>query len=158
MNQKYPNITYEAVFMLYTISQNMKQDPTYLENSPYSETIRKSLALLFPKEKAPVVEVNSLNLDDLDIKVETEYLYREAKSLLHSNVLDEKDKASVIKTMTAQMEKLITLIERSENINQIREFETRVLQTMKKVLPEKREEFIKELARLENNLGEKDAE
>ena len=145
---KYPDLTYESVYNIYSVCQALKRDSNYINESPYSETIKKSLLLIFQNSQtqAPVQPISS---SDLDIKVETEYLYRETKKILNSNILDEKDKAAVIKTATAQMEKLISLIERAENINQMREFEGKVLQVMKKVLPEKREEFIKEIARLE---------
>ena len=146
---KYPSITYESVFALYTIAQNMKQDSTYLENAPYSDTIKKSLSLIFQKPTPISTPMGEIRSEDLDLKQETQYLYRETKALLNTNVLDEKDKAALIKTATAQMEKILSLIERSENVVQIREFETKVLQALKKVLPEKREEFIKELDRLE---------
>lgn len=154
---KYPqNITYESVFAIYTVSQNMKQDKQYLENAPYSEAVKKSLRIMFSQQPSEVIseekfKPSNIEISELDLKTETSYLYQEAKSLLKSNVLDEKDRAAVIKTMTSQMEKLIALVERAENINQMRDFETRVLKVMKKVLPEKREEFLAELARLENN-------
>lgn len=146
---KYPDISYEQVFALYTISQEMKKDHSYLENSPYSETIRKSLQLIFQKVERNNLYTSEINSEDLDLKQETQYLYKETKALLHTNVLDEKDKAAIIKTATSQMEKIISLIERSEAISQIREFEGKVLRAIKKVLPEQREEFIKELNRLE---------
>ena len=147
----YPEITYESVFALYTISQKMKQDKQYLDKAPYSEAIKKSLSLMFGKKENPQAIPQALiDTSDLDLKAETNYLYKEAKSLLKSTALDEKDRAAVIKTMTSQMDKLISLVERTENINQIREFETKVLRTIKKVLPEKREEFLAELAKLED--------
>ena len=146
---KYPEITYEQVFALYTIDQNMKQDPNYLDNSPYSETIRKSLQLIFKRVEQTRLYSTEIESKELDLKQETQSLYRETKALLQTNVLDEKDKAAIIKTATSQMEKIINLIERSESIVQIREFEAKVLRAIKKVLPEQREEFIKELARQE---------
>lgn len=146
---KYPEITYEQVFALYTIDQNMKQDPNYLDNSPYSETIRKSLQLIFKRVEQTRLYSTEIESKELDLKQETQSLYRETKALLQTNVLDEKDKAAIIKTATSQMEKIISLIERSESIVQIREFEAKVLRAIKKVLPEQREEFIKELARQE---------
>lgn len=147
----YPIITYDSVFAIYTISQKIKQNKHYLDEAPYSDAIKKSLNLMFAKTDTPVstLSVPSFDTADLDLKTETSYLYKEAKSLLKSNVLDEKDRAAVIKTMTSQMEKLISLVERTENINQIRDFETKVLKALKNVLPEKREEFLTELARLE---------
>ena len=150
-SNNYPEINYESVFALYTISQKMKQNKDYLDKSPYSETVKKSLNLMFASKETPqIIPQPTIDTSDIDLKTETGYLYKEAKSLLKSNVLDEKDRAAVIKTMTSQMEKLISLVERTENINQIREFETKVLRTIKKVLPEKREEFLAELAKLED--------
>lgn len=150
-SNNYPDINYESVFAIYTISQKMKQNKDYLDKSPYSETVKKSLSLMFANKETPQpAPAPLIDTSDLDLKTETSYLYKEAKSLLKSNVLDEKDRAAVIKTMTSQMEKLISLIERAENINQIRDFETKVLRTLKKVLPEKREEFLAELAKLED--------
>ena len=113
---KYPqNITYESVFAIYTVSQNMKQDKQYLENAPYSEAIKKSLKIIFSQQAPEVVgeekpKSSNIEISELDLKTETSYLYQEAKSLLKSNVLDEKDRASVIKTMTSQIEKIIALV------------------------------------------------
>ena len=152
---KYPEITYEQVFALYTINQNMKQDPNYLDNSPYSETIRKSLQLIFQKVERTNILATEIKSEDLDLKLETQNLYKETKALLHTNVLDEKDKAAIIKTATSQMEKIINLIERSEAISQIREFEAKVMRALKKVLPEERESFIKELERVEGEENDK---
>lgn len=154
---KYPDISFDEVFTIYNIGQNMRRDPTYLEDSPYSETIRKTIRLIFGQEKAPnstaptptPTQVEAINFADLDVSVETQYLFRETKAILNSNVLDDRDKATVIKTATSQMEKLINLIERAENINRVRDFESKVLRALKNVLPEKKEEFLKELARLE---------
>lgn len=146
----YPDLTYEMVFKIYTIGQNLKKSPNYLDEAPYSETVKKSLQLIFAAKNYPTNPTGTLDTSNLDIKQETEYLYRETKELLRSSILDEKDKAAVIKTATSQMEKLINLIERADNIAQIRDFEARVLRALKKVLPETREDFIKELTKMEN--------
>lgn len=153
---KYPDISFNNVFDIYNIGQNMRRDPGYLEDSPYSETIRKTIRLIFGQEEAPInsspvsrPQPEAINFADLDVSVETQYLFRETKAILNSNVLDDRDKATVIKTATSQMEKLINLIERAENINRVRDFESKVLRALKNVLPEKKDEFLQELARLE---------
>ena len=148
---KYPDLTFEGVFDVYNVGQNMKRDSNYLENSPYSDTIRKTLLSIFKPEPRAIAPRPVIDTKDLDIKKETEYLYVETKSLLNSHVLDEKDKAAIIKTATGQMEKLITLIEKANNLKYIREFESRVLEALKKVAPEVREEFLKEIGRGEND-------
>ena len=152
---KYPDITFDNVFAVYNIGQNIKRIPNYLEDSPYPEMVKKTIKLIYSQEEGqggnnkPKVEDVKIDFSELDVSAETQYLFRETKALLNSNVLDEKDKSTVIKTATSQIEKLINLIERSENINRVRDFETKVLKALKKVLPEKRDEFIKELQRLE---------
>lgn len=141
---KYPEITYESVFNIYTIIQNNRKEKTYIEKSPYSEPVKKALLLLsnMGEIKNTTEEVNA---SDLDIRKESEILYYQTKQLLNSRELDEKDKASVLKTATTLLEKLLNLLERSENIQHMRDFESRVLQIMKKVTPEQREQFLKEL-------------
>lgn len=150
---KYPDLTFESVFDVYNVGQNMKRDSNYLEDSPYSDMIRKTLKAIYkePEKDKNAVKATSIDIKDLNIKKETEFLYLETKNLLNSNVLDEKDKAAIIKTATGQMEKLITLIEKADNLRYIREFEARVLEALKKVAPEVREEFLEEIER-----GEKD--
>lgn len=148
----YPNITYEQVFNIYTVIQNIRRDKAYLEKSPYSEPVKKAISLLSFSETAKQA-TGEIDTSSLDIRKESEILYKQTKLLLNSNELDEKDKASVLKTATTLLEKLLNLIERSENIQYMREFETRVLQIMKKVTPEQREQFIKELQLGENNDG-----
>jgi hypothetical protein len=150
MEQNYPEITYEMVFKIYTICQNMKTDDTYLEKAPYAEPVKKALSLMFPADE-PIDEA-LLDTSDLDIRKESELLYRQTKDLLSSNALDEKDKASVLKTSTTLLEKLLNILERSENISQMREFETKVLQVMKKVAPEVRDNFLEEIERLETGI------
>ncbi len=141
---KYPEITYESVFNIYTIIQNNRKEKTYIEKSPYSEPVKKALLLLsnMGEIKNTTEEVNA---SDLDIRKESEILYYQTKQLLNSRELDEKDKASVLKTATTLLEKLLNLLERSENIQHMRDFESRVLQIMKKVTPEQREQFLKEI-------------
>ena len=148
----YPSITYEQVFNIYTVIQSIRRDKSYLEKSSYSEPIKKAINLL---ANTTNLKTNSGEIDtsSLDIRKESELLYKQTKLLLNSNELDEKDKASVLKTATTLLEKLLNLIERSENIQYMREFETRVLQIMKKVTPEQREQFIKELQLGESNDG-----
>lgn len=144
-SSNYPDITYESVFKIYTIKENLKKDKLYLEKSPYSDTIKKSLALILAAVPEKISTDGPINTSDLDIKTEAEELYRQTKEILNSRELDDKDKASVLKTSTALLEKLLNILERSENIQYMREFETKVLLILKKVAPEKREEFLKEL-------------
>lgn len=152
---KYPDLTFDNVFQVYSVGQNMKREPNYLEESPYPDMIKRTLKAIYPVDEAvEIVKPTTLiDIADLDIKTETEFLYLETKKLLNARSIDEKDRASIIKTATGQMEKLITLIERANNIKYMREFEAKVLNTLKKVLPEKREEFLEELTRLEEKDG-----
>lgn len=156
MAKNYPNLTFENVFDLYNVIQNMRRDPAYLEESPYSDSIRKALKnICIPPGARPefVMPSDNIQFDNLDIKTETEYLYAETKMLLKSKLIDEKDRASIIKTATSQMDKLITLIEKAEDIRNVREFENRVLRAMKKMPQEVREEFIDEIERMEKEDG-----
>lgn len=156
MAKNYPNLTFENVFDLYNVIQNMRRDPAYLEESPYSDSIRKALKnICIPPGTRPefVMPSDSIQFDNLDIKTETEYLYAETKMLLKSKLIDEKDRAAIIKTATSQMDKLITLIEKAEDIRNVREFENRVLKAMKKMPQEVREEFIDEIERMEKEDG-----
>lgn len=150
---KYPDLTFESVFDVYNVGQNMKRDSNYLEDSPYPDMVRKTLKAIYkePEKEKIIIKPTSVDVKDLNIKKETEYLYLETKSLLNSHVLDEKDKAAIIKTATGQMEKLITLIEKADNLRYIREFEARVLEALKKVAPEVRDEFLEEIERGEKN-------
>lgn len=146
---KYPDVSYESVFNIYTIVQSNKRDKTFIEKSPYSEPVKKALLLLAnPNPVAKEVDVDNI---DIDLRKESEVLYIQTKQLLNSKELDEKDKASVLKTATTLLEKLLNLLERSENIQHVRDFETRVLQIMKKVTPEQRELFLQELKKGEEN-------
>lgn len=89
-------------------------------------------------------------MTNLDLKTEIINLYWQTKELLKSNEIDDKDKASIQRTATTQLEKLLTLAERATNLNQMREFESKVLKILKKVLPEQREMFLRELAESES--------
>ena len=152
---KYADITYESVFNIYTVIQNTRRDKTYIEKSPYSEPVKKALNLIVGSVESRQVSSTSgdVSASDLDIRKESEILYHQTKALLNSNELDDKDKASVLKTATSLLEKLLNILERSENIQHMRDFETRVLQIMKKVTPEQREQFIKELQAGETDNG-----
>ena len=152
---KYADITYESVFNIYTVIQNTRRDKTYIEKSPYSEPVKKALNLIVGSVESRQGSSTSgdVSASDLDIRKESEILYHQTKALLNSNELDDKDKASVLKTATSLLEKLLNILERSENIQHMRDFETRVLQIMKKVTPEQREQFIKELQAGETDNG-----
>jgi hypothetical protein len=149
----YPDIDYATIFKIYTVGQNMRSITGYLNNSPYSEPIKKALGLIFNANATNSTTgsvIGELDTSELDIRKESEILYYQTKEILGSNTLDEKDKASVLKTATTLLEKLLNIIERSENISQMREFETKVLMAMKKVTPEIREQFLDEIDRLEH--------
>lgn len=152
---KYADITYESVFNIYTVIQNTRRDKSYIEKSPYSEPVKKALNLIVGSVESTKSSSSSgdVSASDLDIRKESEILYHQTKALLNSNELDDKDKASVLKTATSLLEKLLNILERSENIQHMRDFETRVLQIMKKVTPEQREQFIKELQAGETDNG-----
>lgn len=152
----YPDLDFNTLFEVYNVIQQMRRDPAYLDDSPYSDSIRKALKNIFipPGERPEIVVQNEpIVLQNLNIKEETEYLYAETKRLLQSKLIDEKDRASIIKTATSQMEKLITLIEKADDIRNVREFENRVLKVMKKMPQEVREEFLSEIERMEKEDG-----
>lgn len=151
-SQKYPEITYEMVFKVYSVGIEMRKNNNYLDDSPYSEPVKKSLNLIFPPLSVNLGnkdENTDSNFMNLDLETEIKNLYFETKSLLNSNMLDDKDKASVQRTATTQLEKLLSMLEKSINIRHMREFETKVLKVLKKVAPETREHFLDELAKLE---------
>jgi hypothetical protein len=153
-NNKYPDINYETVFKIYSIGLEIKKNPKYVAESPYSEPIKKSLNLIFPPVSINTGESSSKadlpTMTNLDLKTEIINLYWQTKELLKSNEIDDKDKASIQRTATTQLEKLLTLAERATNLNQMREFESKVLKILKKVLPEQREMFLRELAESES--------
>lgn len=151
----YPNLTFETVFDVYNVGQNMKRESNYLEESPYPDMVRKTLLRIFANEQRqqPQPAVSMIKLADLNIQQETEFLYLETKNLLNARNLDEKDKAAIVKTATSQMEKLITLIERAHSLKDIRDFEVKVLRALKKVAPEVRDQFLEEIERLEKEDG-----
>lgn len=164
-NNKYPDINYETVFKIYSIGLEIKKNPKYIAESPYSEAIKKSLNLIFPPISINTGGGSSSgsnlpNMMNLDLKTEITNLYWQTKNLLNSNEMDDKDKASIQRTATAQLEKLLNLAERATNLNQMREFEMKVLKILKKVLPEQRELFLRELAESESRteLGQEDEE
>lgn len=153
----YPQITYEMVFNIYSVGVEMRKNSQYLAKSPYSDAVKKSLNLIFPPLSVNMGDKENpegTNFMELDLETEIKNLYFETKSLLNSNTLDDKDKASVQKTATTQLEKLLSMIEKSINIRHMREFETKVLKVLKKVAPETREQFLEELARLEGETND----
>ena len=158
----YPNIDYKTVFTIYTIGLEMRKNPRYIADSPYSEAIKKSLNLIFPPVSINLggtpKDESTPNMMNLDLETEIKNLYWETKKLLTSNEMDDRDKASIQKTAANQLEKLLTLAERATNLNQMKEFEVKVLKILKKVLPEKREEFVRELVEMESreSIGESD--
>lgn len=158
----YPNIDYKTVFTIYTIGLEMRKNPRYIADSPYSDAIKKSLNLIFPPVNINLggtpKDESTPNMMNLDLETEIKNLYWETKKLLTSNEMDDRDKASIQKTAANQLEKLLTLAERATNLNQMKEFEVKVLKILKKVLPEKREEFVRELVEMESreSIGESD--
>lgn len=146
---KYPELTFDTVFNVYSVGQNIKREPNYLNESPYPEMVRKTLKAIFSEPASTTQNLVQISTADLNIKQETEFLYLETKSLLNAKTLDEKDKAAIVKTATSQMEKLINLIEKAHNLKYMHDFEAKVLRILQKVAPEVREEFLEEIERLE---------
>lgn len=148
-NNNYPDVSYQNVFDIYTIGQEIRKNPAYLNDSPYSDSVKKALKLIFQSETkqktTSTSAISSSDLDELNLELEVKNLYMQTKELLYSENLDEKDKASIQKTAASQLEKLLDMAERSKNLRYIKEFESKVLSYLKKAMPEQREFFMKTL-------------
>lgn len=150
----YPELTYPEVYKLYEIARGIKNDKNYLKYSPYSGPIKDALEQMFQLvEDSPLSPTKSVIEDTADTSLNLEHeikaLYLDTKATLKSEALDDKERASVQRTAAAQLEKLLDMAERSRNLRWFREYETKVVKVLKKVLPAEREAFIKELVESE---------
>jgi hypothetical protein len=133
---------------LQVVCEQMANDPLWLErrDCPYGDETKAKLRACLstpkgPREPLAVVAPLPEGTDKWDVLTrEAEDLYREMSQLKMQLVgAETRDQLSFYRTATVLLEKLVALGERSANLRQISDFQTKVLRVFDAVMtPEQR--------------------
>lgn len=137
------------------IRRHLQEDPDYLTHPecPYSAELAELLTEILSESKntleviSPEPEANETEPEDVDIETESRRLYHEMRGFLknldHSDV---SERAAMFRTCTALMEKLITIQERAQGVNQYMGFKRLLFEALEEYLsPSERTELLERL-------------
>lgn len=141
MKPTYPSITDASLVPFRAIEAQLKQFPDILdrEDCPYPPSVKT-----FLRKICGGPEVVGGPMSDDDLVAETSRLYREIQVSSRSiKGGDAKDTASIFKTMTDLLGKLVDMRGKAINVRQMSQFQKAVLTLLESVLtPAQRSEFV----------------
>lgn len=141
----YPELTYPEVYKVQTVGINLKDNPDYIKNSPYSNVIKDALTYIFVRNSEEINKLyrtNILNSKELNLEDETLNVYLQTKELLDSGQLETTEKIRVLQTQTNLLEKQLTLQERAKNLRYVQDLENALVKVCKTLDEDKRREII----------------
>ncbi|WMC09523.1 hypothetical protein PU634_10385 [Oceanimonas pelagia] len=138
------------------IRRHLQEDPEYLDHPscPYSAELAEFLKEILPERKNPLEEIstetepaNDIEPEDVDIETESRRLYHEMRGFLKGiEKSDVSERAAMFRTCTALLEKLITIQERAQGVNQYMGFKRLMFEAMDEYLtPSERTELMERL-------------
>lgn len=133
-NKKYPEVNYPEVFAFQTIFMNIKKDPTYIDESPYTEAVKTGLKSMFCRVKDAESKIKKEDLVELDLEEETNLVYTRTKQLM-DRPLEPNEELAILKNATGMLEKLLAMAERTKNLRYIRDLEQKIIK-IARTLPE----------------------
>ena len=144
----------EALRAICIVTENMKHSENYLidPSCPYSATIQ----LLLSKLCVPVVSHEAVSenpvLEIIDLPTECRQLISDLKGLKgQMNALSPNEKISTYRLMVTQLDKLIEMEHRAEDVSQYRQFKSQLFECLDRYLsPAQISEFLDDLNELHN--------
>ena len=131
----FPNIQEDHILLINRVLRSIAENPAYLDNPkcPYPETVKA----FFQKQAVPVATSPDLFEGDEIVAVE-----KQIQKLLNDLEVygqglasgDASEKLQYFKTKNSLLEKLLNNMERANNLKQINEFRSIVIQFMDEIL------------------------
>lgn len=137
----YPEITYPEVYKVQSVQINLKKDPDYIKNSPYSEAVKTALLAMFTRASEAQSRPQKEDLADLDLEEEINLVYTRTKRLMDGS-LETNEELTVLKNATGMLEKLLGMTERAKNLRYIRDLEQKIIKIAHNLPEESRNELL----------------
>ena len=100
----------------------MEKDPTILDESGYSETVKNSLKW-FVQKKVAESSVSDSKLEELDVEEEVRKLYNDATAMRASqNEMDVRERMSFNNSRMTLLKEILNMFERSKRVTEIGQF------------------------------------
>lgn len=133
----FPNILEDQIFLINRVIRTLDENPTYLEdpNCGYSQPVKDFLVKMSATASAaPVVDL--FTGDDIEsVQTQVKKLMNDLEAFAQTLTnADHSEKMQYFKTKTTLLEKLVTHLEKANNLKQINEFRGTVIQFMDEVL------------------------
>ena len=151
----YPNLTPTIIASLRVIAKGLEDDPEYLtrRECPYPPDLQVILQRLSPtkivREEGQTQKQQAFREETSSFKTEAESLYEELNSLDGEDT-SISEKLRILTVKTRLLEKMIDLRERTERINDVKQFQDYVLKIMESTLTDTQKKSVmkhlKELA------------
>lgn len=153
----YPPLTAPQQQAFDIILRLAKENPDYLDDSPYTPEFQQLVRSLLNTNPTPgtrsAADFTALadNGGELSIEVESENLYRQVKNFSSTiSHADVAEKAAMFRVSTQLLERLLVAKEKSVNIAHYEQFKMLVLDTVDRFLtPQQKSIFLDDIKRLE---------
>lgn len=137
----YPEISYPEVYKIQTVQIQLKKDPNYIEESPYSEAVKTALSSIFNRNNDNQSRPQKEDLEDLDLEEEINLVYTRTKRLMDGS-LETSEELTVLKNATGMLEKLLGMTERAKNLRYIRDLEQKIIKIAQNMSEDARNELL----------------
>lgn len=147
----FPNITPTSEKAIVELAKFLNGRVEHLDqpNCKYSAQLKRAIRAIAKLQEAPP-QIQAQDVGDIDITYESKALYTSLKNtLLIVDKMETNEKVQIFRTATALLEKLLTLQEKAEAIDQFSQFKDIVMNTLDRYLsPVQIAEFVSELEEL----------
>jgi hypothetical protein len=131
----YPEVTDTMLWPFKLVRQHLMEDPDYLtvDECPYSGEVKRFLSLLSQPagDKPSAEDVANSSLDQEGLEANIKRVFNELTTYGQKlGVDDTSEKAAYFRLSTSLLEKLLTLQERAKNVQQINDFQNRIIKFM----------------------------
>jgi hypothetical protein len=118
-----PRLDDKTNWTLQVIMKGLMQDPKYLEGAGYPKDLEDFLS-----GRASRVDVSNIEVEALDVPAEINSLFRDLKEQRNTFAAsDSSEKMAYFRVATSLLEKLVTLTERANRVQQVGQFYSLVL-------------------------------
>jgi hypothetical protein len=137
----FPQLDHKAMWDIARVIRHLKEDPNFLNQSPYPMDVRDWLV-----RQAAGGETSDVKLEDLETEAQTLFLQLKKLSKDVEAGTEVKDKLSYIKAATSLLDKLILLKERAADVKQQAKFQNTVLTLLEEICtPDQRTQVMERL-------------
>lgn len=118
----FPEFDYPTLYKLQIFLTRLEKDPSVLDESGYSDTVKNALKW-FVQRKVAESSVSDNKLEELDVEEEVRKLYNDATAMRASqNEMDVRERLSFNNSRMTLLKEILNMFERSKRVTEIGQF------------------------------------